>query len=126
MADLDAAWTRLETAAKAAGVEAKPTELLARDSPIPDLGEASPVMDAAFTLPVGGVSVPIATDNGTAIVKVLEKKEVTPEEWTGARDRFRDEILADRRNRFFAAYMAKAKQKMRIDVNREAMQRVVS
>ena len=81
-------------------------------------------IDAAFKLPVGAVSDPITTDTGTAIVKVLEKQEVTPD---GAgpsnKDRFREELLADRRNRFFSAYMVKAKQKMKIEVNREALQR---
>ena len=64
-----------EKAAKAAGVEAKTTELIARDAPIPDLGVAPAVEDAAFKLPVGAVSDPIATDNGTAVVKVLEKRK---------------------------------------------------
>jgi len=114
-----------EKAAKAAGVEAKTTELIARDAPLPDLGVAPPVEDAAFKLPVGAVSDPIATDNGTAVIKVLEKKEVTPEEWTTAKDRFREELLADRRNRFFAAYMKKARDKMKIDINREALQRAI-
>ena len=35
-------------------------------------------------------------------------------------------MLTDRRNRFFTAYMGKAKQKMKIDVNREALQRAAS
>ncbi len=75
---------------------------------------------------VGAVSDPIPTDNGTAVIKVLEKKAVTPEEWTSSKDRFREELLADRRNRFFSAYMVKAKQKMKIEVNREvAAARVV-
>jgi peptidyl-prolyl cis-trans isomerase D len=115
-----------EKAAKAAGVDVKTTDLITRDAPIPDLGAATAVEEAAFKLPVGGVSEPIATDNGTAVIKVLEKQEVTPEQLTAARDKFRDELLTDRRNRFFGAYMAKAKQKMKIDVNREALQRVVS
>jgi len=114
-----------EKAAKAAGFEAKTTDLIAKDAPIPDLGAAAAVEDAAFKLPVGGVSEAIATDNGTAVIKVLEKKEVTPQEWTSAKDRFRDELLADRRNRFFSAYMQKAKQKMKIEVNRESLQRAV-
>ena len=113
-------------AAKAAGVEAKTTELIARDSPIPDVGNAPAVEDTAFSLPVGGVSDPIQTDSGTAVIKVLEKQEVTPDEWKNNRDHFREELLADRRNRFFTAYMAKAKQKMKIEVNREALQRAVS
>jgi peptidyl-prolyl cis-trans isomerase D len=115
-----------DKAAKAAGLDPKTTELIARDSPIPDVGTAPAVEEAAFKLPAGSVSDPITTDNGTAIVKVLEKKEVTPEEWTSNKDRFREELLTERRNRFFSAYMAKAKQKMKIDVNREALQRAVS
>ena len=114
-----------EKAAKAAGFEAKTTELIARDAPLPDLGASPAVEDAAFKLPVGAVSTAIATDNGTAVVKVLDKKEVTADEWSTAKDRFRDEQLAEKRNRFFSAYMVKAKQKMKIDVNRESLQRVV-
>ena len=115
-----------EKAAKAAGVEAKTTDLITQDAPIPDLGAAPAVEDAAFKLAVGAVSDPIATDNGTAVIKVLEKKEVTPEEWTSSKDRFREELLTDRRNRFFSAYMVKAKQKMKIEVNRESLQRAAS
>jgi peptidyl-prolyl cis-trans isomerase D len=115
-----------EKAAKAAGVEAKTTDLITQDSPIPDLGVAPAVEDAAFKLPVGAVSDPIATDNGTAVIKIVEKKSVTPEEWTSSKDRFREELLTDRRNRFFSAYMVKAKQKMKIEVNRESLQRAAS
>ncbi|MGH9144401.1 MAG: peptidylprolyl isomerase [Vicinamibacterales bacterium] len=114
-----------EKAAKAAGVEAKTTDLITQDSPIPDLGAAPAVEEAAFKLAVGAVSDPIPTDNGTAVIKVVEKKTVTPEEWASSKDRFRDELLTDRRNRFFSAYMVKAKQKMKIDVNREAVTRAV-
>ena len=60
------------------------------------------------------------------MIKVIEKKAVTPEEWTSSKDRFREELLTDRRNRFFSAYMVKAKQKMKIEVNREALQRAAS
>jgi len=115
-----------EKAAKSAGLEAKKTELITQDAPIPDLGAAPAVDDAAFTLPVGAVSDPIATGSGTAVIKVLEKKEVTPEEWTSAKDRFREELLTDRRSRFFSSYMAKAKKNMKIDVNAEALQRAAS
>jgi peptidyl-prolyl cis-trans isomerase D len=114
-----------DKAAKALGFEAKTTDLIAKDSPIPELGASSAVDDVAFKLPVGGVSEAIATDNGTAVIKVLEKKQVTPDEWSTSKDRFREELLSERRNRFFSAYMVKAKQKMKIDVNRESLQRAV-
>jgi peptidyl-prolyl cis-trans isomerase D len=115
-----------EKAAKAAGVEAKTTELIARDAPLPDLGVAPAVEDAAFSLPVGSVSEPITVANGTAVIKVVQKQETTAEDYALAKDRFRDELLADRRGRFFGAYMTKAKAKMKIEVNRETLQKAVS
>ena len=114
-----------EQAAKASGLEAKTTDLIARDAALPDLGVAPAVDDKAFSMPVGAVSDPIPTDTGTAVIKVLEKKEVTPEELKSARDSFREQLLTDRRNRFFSAYMVKAKQKMKIEVNRESLQRAI-
>ena len=114
-----------EKAVQAAGFKAQTTEMITRDSPIPDLGMAPEVTEAAFSLAPGTVSQPIATDTGSAVIKVLEKQEVTPQEMTANKQKFRDDLLADRRNRFFAAYMTKAKQKMRIEVNREAVQKLV-
>ena len=114
-----------DKAAKAAGVEAKTTDLITRDAPLPDLGVAAAVTDAAFKLSAGEVSDPISTDNGTAIIKVLDKQETTALDLTQHKDTFRDDILGDRKNRFFTAYMAKAKQKMKIEVNRQALQKVI-
>jgi peptidyl-prolyl cis-trans isomerase D len=114
-----------DKAAKAAGYDAKTTDMLTRDGQIPDLGSAPAVLEAAFKLEKGAVSDPIPTDSGTAIVKVLDKSEALQAEIDHAKDSFRQELLQDRRGRFFASYMTKAKQKMKIDVNREAVQRVI-
>ena len=40
-----------------------------------------------------------------------------------ARDKFRSELLNERRNRFYQAYMEKAREKMRIEINQEALKR---
>lgn len=114
-----------DKAAKAAQLEAKTTELLTRDSPIPDLGAAPDVIEAAFALPQGAVSDPISTANGTAIFKVVEKQQASTADLAASKESFREELLGERRNRFFSAYMTKAKQKMKIEVNRDAVQRVV-
>ena len=115
-----------DKSAKAAGMESKTTELITRDAPILSVGVAPSIVDAAFALPVGGVSDAIPTDGGAAVIKVIEKKEVTPVEWASSKDKFREDLLSDRRNRFFAAYMGKAKQKMKIAVNRETLQKATS
>jgi len=115
-----------DKAAKAAGVEVKTTESISRDAPIPALGNAPGVADAAFKMTVGSVSDPITTDTGAAVVKLVEKQETSPSDYATAKDKFREDVLTDRRNRFFGAYMVKAKQRMKIQVNREALQRAAS
>ncbi len=113
-------------AAKAAGFEVKTTELVARQSAIPDIGVSDAVDRAAFSLAQGAVSDPITTDNAIAIVRVVERKDVTPSELGDARERFKAELLAERRNRFFSSYMVKAKQRMKIEVNQETLNRVLN
>lgn len=112
-----------EKAAKAAGVEAKTTERLTRDQPRPEA--PAEVIEQAFKLAQGAVSEPITTNDGMVVVKVMEKLETTAEEITAKKPEFREELLADRRTRFFNAYLQKAKEKMKIQVNREALQKVV-
>ena len=112
-------------AAKAEGLEAKPTELIARESALPDVGVNPEVDKVAFALPVGGVSDPIVTGNGTVIVRVAERDEVTPEEVSAGKEAFRAQMLAERRGRFFSAYMTKAKQKMKIEIDDDVLRRVV-
>lgn len=114
-----------DKAAKAANVDVKTTDLLTRDSPLPEIGNAPDVLEAAFKLPEGAVSDPVTTDAGVAIFKVVEKHESSPQDLTANKEAFREELLNDRKNRFFSAYMQKAKQKMKISVNREALKRVV-
>ena len=113
-------------AAKAQGFEAKETELIGRNSPLPDIGITPEVDKVAFTLPVGGVSDPIVTSDGTVIVKVVERDEVTPDELRQARETFRAEIVNERRSRFFTAYMTKVKEKLDIEVKNDVLQRVTA
>jgi parvulin-like peptidyl-prolyl isomerase len=115
-----------EAAAKAAGLEAKTTDLIARGAPIGDAG-ISPAVDAvAFTLPAGAVSDPIQTDTGAVIVKVVERKDVTPDEIRSGRQQLRTEVLNERRNRFFSTYMSKAREKMRININNAIVAQVIA
>src|SRR5258705_3462090 len=112
-------------AAKAQGLEAKDTQLIVRGSPLPDIGVSTEVDKAAFSLPSGGVSDPIATSNGSVIVRVAERQDVTPEAMQQAKESFRTQFLNERRELFFASYMSKAKQAMKIQVNSDVAKRIV-
>jgi parvulin-like peptidyl-prolyl isomerase len=112
-------------AAKQAGLEVKPTELITRGSPIPDLGVSTEIDNVAFSLPVNGVSDPVVTPQGTAIVRVVEKEGVTDEQVASGMDQVRDELVNQRRDRFFSGYMVEAKKRLDIAINQETLQRAM-
>jgi peptidyl-prolyl cis-trans isomerase D len=112
-------------AAKAQGFEAKESELIARGSALPDIGINQQVDKVAFALPKGGVSDPIQTDSGTVIVRVSDRDDVTPEEFRIARERFRAELVNERRGRFFSSYMTKAKERLKIEVKADVLRRLL-
>jgi parvulin-like peptidyl-prolyl isomerase len=114
-----------EAAAKAKGFDVKSTELVARESALPDIGVSQDVDRVAFALPAGSVSDPITTGDATVIVKVVERQDVTPEKFQGAKEAFREELLTERRNKFFSAYMTKAKQNMKIDIRTDVVRRAI-
>jgi parvulin-like peptidyl-prolyl isomerase len=114
-----------EQAAKGAGLEVKTTDLIARGAPMGDAG-VSPALDAAaFALPAGAVSDPVVTENGAAVVKVVERKDVAPDEFAKQKDTLRSELLNERKNKFFGAYMTKARQRMKININRDTIAQIV-
>ena len=87
----------------------------------------SPAVDAStFTLPDGGVTDPIATDAGIVIARVTERQDVKPEELARARDGLKTELLNEQRSRFFGAYMAKARERLKTSIDEEGVRRVVS
>jgi peptidyl-prolyl cis-trans isomerase D len=113
-------------AAKAQGFEAKDTQLIARGAPLPDVGVSAAVDKVAFSLPVGGVSEPITTNDATVIVRVAERDEVTPDELQNGRETFREQLLSERRGLFFSSYMAKAKERMRIEIRDDVVRRMLA
>jgi peptidyl-prolyl cis-trans isomerase D len=124
-------------AAKSAGLEVKTTDLIARGATIADVGVSPAIDAAAFALPAGGVSDPIVTDTGAVIVKVLEKADANTKPAVASKDApaaqppatidsVRTDLLTERRNRFYAAYMSKARERMKVNINREVIAQLVA
>jgi parvulin-like peptidyl-prolyl isomerase len=110
--------------AKAEGVDAKDTDLITRNSAIPDVGINKDVEKVAFSLPQGGVSEPITVNDATVIIRVAERDDVTPDEFKNGREAFREQLLNERRNLFYTSYMTKAKEKMNIQINEDVVAQV--
>jgi len=125
MADDQAAYALIEDET-VYRLEGSPFEPFTRGAPIGDVGVSPAVDAAAFALPQGGVSDPIVTDNGAAIVKVVERKDPTAAELASSRETTRSELLNERRNRFYASYMVKARDRMKIDINRQVLAQLLT
>ena len=113
-------------AAEAAELVVETTELITRGSPVAGLG-VSPELEAeAFSLASGETSDPVQVGSRMAIVHVMERQEVTDVELAAARETFRDELLSQRRNRFFGAYMSRAMERMTIEEFPETLLQVTT
>jgi peptidyl-prolyl cis-trans isomerase D len=112
-------------AVKKAGLEVKTSELITRGAAIPEIGTSAEADNIAFALPKGGVSTPVSTPQGTAIIRVVEKEDVTPEQIASGRDQLREELVNQRRDQFFSSYMQNAKKKLKIEIRQDTLARVV-
>jgi peptidyl-prolyl cis-trans isomerase D len=116
-----------EAAAKAAGLDVQKTpDFVTRGSALPGLGVSVEAENAAFSLKPGEVSDVISTETAAAVVKVIARQDVTEEQLKTGRTALREELLNERRGRFFTSYLSKAKEKMKITIDREALQRLVA
>ncbi len=116
----------MAAAAKAAGREVKTSEALPRGTVWPEAGISGGVDRAAFSLPAGTISDAITTATGAVIVKVLERTPIKPEELATARQTLKSQLESERKERFFESYMAKAKDRVTIKENREAIRTAMS
>jgi peptidyl-prolyl cis-trans isomerase D len=113
-------------AAKAAGLEVKTTDFILRGAPIGDVGVSPAVDSVAFAMQPNAVSDPIVTDNGTVIVKVLERQDPPATDVATGKATLKTELVNERRSRFYASYMTKARERMKVNINRELIAQLVA
>jgi peptidyl-prolyl cis-trans isomerase D len=112
-------------AAKAAGVDVKTTDLIARGTAWPEVGVSSVVDRVAFALKTGDTSAPIPTDTAVIVAHGKDRQDVSPAALAAGRDALHDELLQQRRQEFFGAYMSKAKEKMKVDFNENTIRTIL-
>lgn len=71
--------TTLEAAAKERDYTVTKTNMFARATFVPGLGRLNPAVGAAFSLPVGAISEPIATDDGVFVIRVERRVDASRE-----------------------------------------------
>ena len=120
-----AAKSNFAAAAKSAGVEVKSTDFITRGTALPDVG-VNPAVDAAvFGLKAGDTTAPITTDTAIVVAHVKERQDPNTANKAAEEDTLRQQLLDQKRSEFFAAYMTKAKQKLKIEFNESAIRTVL-
>ncbi len=105
-------------AAEEAGLTVSPSEPIARGAAFPEVGVSPALERVVFALPVNGVSEVIDTGGDTvAIVHLVGRQDVTPDEIAEARETLRNELLVSRQNEFYSSYMTQVQQNLAIDID---------
>ena len=115
-----------EAAAEAAGLTVATSELITRGAAFPEVGVSTAVEQAAFNLPIGGVSGILEAGGETlAVVRLVEREDVTPEEIAEASEAVRNELIQSRRNEFYSAYMSRVQEQLGVDIDYGAFETAV-
>jgi peptidyl-prolyl cis-trans isomerase D len=102
----------LREAAKAVGAEVKTSELLTRGGAIPEFGSIAELDKELFGLPVGKSGTPLTVAGKTLAYSLKEHQVVNIEEMKKALDMMKAEMLPQRREQYFEAYIQEVRKKM--------------
>jgi peptidyl-prolyl cis-trans isomerase D len=106
-----------EDAAQKNGLQIKAVEAHKREQYLSLIGESPEVDNLAFSLPIKEPSRTLEVEGGYAVVRVLDRKLVTKEEFAKARDTERSTLLESQKSKFLQSYMVKARDEKKVKVN---------
>jgi cytochrome oxidase assembly protein ShyY1 len=102
----------LATTAKAVEAEIKTSDLLTRGSAIPEFGSIGELDKEVFSLPIGKPGTPLSVSGKTIAFAVKERQAMNPDEMKKSIDTVRSEMLPQRRDLYFTAYIQDVRKKM--------------
>jgi peptidyl-prolyl cis-trans isomerase D len=105
-----------ETAAKL-GLEYKLIAEHKKEQYLATIGESPDIDRLAFSLPLKQTSEPVEFAAGYALVRVLERKDASREEFEKKRETEKNTLLETKRNRFLQAYLDKLRTEKEVKVN---------
>ncbi len=117
-----AAASSLEQAAKADTVEAIKSPPFTRTSFVPELGQMTEAVGAAFALPIGAVSAPIKTDNAVFVMRVDRRIASDSAAWLKQKDTQRQTVLDTLRRTRFEQFLADLRQVAKVVDNRKLLE----
>ena len=102
-------------------------ESFGHNVPVPGLGMAAALTDAAFAANVGDVRGPIAVpDRGAVVFKLLEKTPFDRAAFDTQKEQIKDSLRSQKANRLMQAMIARRRTEMKLVVNRDLLARFTS
>ncbi|RTZ99297.1 MAG: hypothetical protein DSY84_08070 [Candidatus Neomarinimicrobiota bacterium] len=103
-------------AAETEELEVSTSDAIARGAAVPGVGLNAAVEAVAFSLSAGQTSDPVLTGNSAVILHVHERQEATAADFQATRETLRNDMIAEQRGQFYAAYMQNVKARIGTDV----------
>ena len=104
-------------AAEAEALDVNESGLIARGAAVPGVGVNAQVEAVAFSLIPGETSDPVLTGNSAVVIHVHEREDADPAALQADRERLRSELILERQNQFYGAYMENAKARIPISID---------
>jgi parvulin-like peptidyl-prolyl isomerase len=82
------------------------------------------VREAAFSLEPNSFSDLLPTDNGYVLLRVLERSGFTEEQFASEKDSFTDQILNEKKQRAWSAYMQELTRRYSVRIDRQMMRQL--
>jgi len=106
-----------EQVSEAHGFELKTSEEHKREQYLSVIGENPEIDTFAFDSPLDQLSEPLRYENGYILMRVLDRKEVTQEEFEESREMERQGLLDQKRNMVFASFYTKLREEKKVEPN---------
>lgn len=113
----DAGRDSMEDVAEKYSLEYKTVNEHKRTQYLSTVGENAVIDEKAFSLPVGSVSDVLEINSYYVLLKVLDRKEVTREEFEKNIEAEREKLMEQKKNRFFHSTMVKLRQEKNVKIN---------
>ncbi|MGA2532569.1 MAG: SurA N-terminal domain-containing protein [Candidatus Aminicenantales bacterium] len=98
-------------------LEYKTVEAHKREQYLSLVGENQDIDALVYSLPLKKVSDPVPVEDGYAIFRVIDRKEVTKADFEKVRATERDSLLEQKKNKFLQSYMIQAREEKKVRVN---------
>lgn len=120
----------LAKAAKEVGASMKTSDLVDKNSQVPDIGAMNGAASVAFGMKTGDISGPVQGGANGIVIKILEVQQPTPEQMKQDWDKAKEALLEQKREEYENVYVENLRNTLekdgKIKINKKEMERLAT